>query len=107
MNTQMLVDVAVPAAAVLGEGPVWDVTERRLLWVDIEGRMLHRYDPVSRVDQSVATSARVGAVAVRQAGGLVLAMEHTFALTAARRRRPHGHRDRRAVGPHSHERRQL
>jgi len=79
----MVVDVAVPAAAVLGEGPVWDATERRLLWVDIEGRRLHRYDPVARVDQSVATSTRVGAVAVRQGGGLVLAMEHTFALAAA------------------------
>jgi sugar lactone lactonase YvrE len=83
MSTHVSVDVAVPAAAVLGEGPVWDATGRRLLWLDIEGRNLHWYDPVSRVDRSVATTNRVGAAALRRGGGLVMAMEHAFALTAA------------------------
>jgi sugar lactone lactonase YvrE len=82
MSTGVLVDVAVPAAAVLGEGPVWDATERRLVWVDIEGRLLHRYDPVSGADQPTGTPGRVGFAAPRRGGGLVIAMEHTFALTA-------------------------
>jgi sugar lactone lactonase YvrE len=82
MSTHVVVDVAVPAAAVLGEGPVWDATSRRLLWLDIEGRNLHWYDPISRVDRSVATTDRVGAAALRRRGGLVMATEHAFALTA-------------------------
>jgi sugar lactone lactonase YvrE len=81
MNRSALVEVAVPAAAVLGEGPVWDATQRRLIWVDIEGCILHRYDPVSRENQSVTMSGRIGYAAPRRGGGMVLAMEHTFAVT--------------------------
>jgi sugar lactone lactonase YvrE len=81
MSTSVSVDVAVPAAAELGEGPVWDATERRLIWVDIEGRLVHRYDPLSRIDQEVRMSGRVGFAAPRRGGGTVLAMEHTFAVT--------------------------
>ena len=77
------VDVAVPAAAVLGEGPVWDATERRLIWVDIEGCLIHRYDPLTRVDDQVRVSGRVGYASPRRGGGIALAMEHTFAVTDA------------------------
>ncbi len=31
--------------AQLGEGPRWDAQTGTLLWVDILGRRLHRYDP--------------------------------------------------------------
>lgn len=81
MKASGRVDVVVPAVAVLGEGPVWDATQRRLIWVDIEGCTLHRYDPVSREDQTVTTSGRIGCAAPRRGGGLVLAMEHTLAVT--------------------------
>jgi sugar lactone lactonase YvrE len=81
MTTAALVDVAVPAAAVLGEGPVWDATERRLLWVDIEGCFIHRYNPETGADEPIATHGRVGYVAPRRGGGLAAAIEHTFALT--------------------------
>ncbi|WP_291424649.1 SMP-30/gluconolactonase/LRE family protein [Acidocella sp.] len=33
-----------PAAALLGEGPVWIAEENALYWVDIKGRQLNRYD---------------------------------------------------------------
>ncbi len=77
------VDVAVPAAAELGEGPVWDATERRLIWVDIEACLIHRYDPLTQVDDHVRVSGRVGYASPRRGGGIALAMEHTLAVTNA------------------------
>jgi sugar lactone lactonase YvrE len=74
------VDVALRAGAALGEGPVWDPIAQTLIWVDIEGRLVHRYDPVSATDRSARVSGRVGFAAPRAGGGLVLAMEHSFVL---------------------------
>ena len=31
-----------------GEGPVWDVAEQALYFVDIVGRKVHRHDPATR-----------------------------------------------------------
>ena len=41
------VDIAVPAPARLGEGPVWDMEDARLWWVDIKGGLIHCFDPAS------------------------------------------------------------
>ncbi len=37
------------AGAILGEGARWDVADQALYWVDIKGRLVHRYDPASGV----------------------------------------------------------
>lgn len=74
------VDVALKAGAALGEGPVWDAAAQELIWVDIEGRLVHRYDPASGADRGLRVSGRVGFAAPRVGGGLVLAMEHSFVL---------------------------
>jgi sugar lactone lactonase YvrE len=60
----------------IGEGPVWDPVEQALWWLDINGRRLHRWHPESRRHTTVATPARVGSFALREAGGMVAAMEH-------------------------------
>ena len=68
------------SAAVLGEGPVWDAGEQCLYWVDIEHGEVHSFDPVTRRDTVVITLDRqVGAVGLRDAGGLVLAVREGFA----------------------------
>ena len=68
------------SAAVLGEGPVWDAGEQCLYWVDIEHGEVHRFDPVTRRDAVVITLDRqVGAVGLRDAGGLILAVREGFA----------------------------
>lgn len=76
-------DVAVSqvgeAHNVLGEGPVWDVQEQALYWTDVEGRRLWRHGPANDAFDSWATPARVGSFALREAGGVILAMEHEFA----------------------------
>lgn len=72
------VEVAVPANAALGEGPVWDPVTSRLVWVDIVGRAVHFYDPASGQDSSVAVEEMPGVAIPRQRGGLVLAIGHGF-----------------------------
>jgi sugar lactone lactonase YvrE len=68
------------SAAVVGEGPVWDSDDRCLYWVDIERGEVHRFDPVTRRDTVViALDRHVGAVGLRETGGLVLAVCEGFA----------------------------
>lgn len=69
----MTVDVVLDATASLGEGPVWDARSSTLRWVDIEPGEVHRFDPPSGVDTFFEVGEAVGTVAVRAAGGLVLA----------------------------------
>jgi sugar lactone lactonase YvrE len=75
------VDVVADVGARLGEGPVWDGAHGLLYWVDIPLRAVHRLDPVTGVDESVTVDRPVGALALRAAGGLVLAWEDGFATT--------------------------
>jgi sugar lactone lactonase YvrE len=63
----------------LGEGPGWDARERRLLFVDIHGEVVHRYDPEADSLETFPVGEPVGAVAPREAGGLVLAVRSGFA----------------------------
>ena len=53
---------------------MWDADAGVLWWVDIEGRRIHRFDPVTRADTSFETATMVGAVALRAGGGLVAAL---------------------------------
>jgi sugar lactone lactonase YvrE len=67
----------------LGEGPVWDVREGRLYWVDGTGRRVGkpafwRYDPRSGKVENWMLDRDVGALALREKGGLVLALDDGF-----------------------------
>jgi sugar lactone lactonase YvrE len=68
----------LPARALLGEGPLWDPEDRLLYWVDIKGRAVHRFDPVTGRDARWAVPDVVGSLARREAGGLVLALRTGF-----------------------------
>jgi L-arabinonolactonase len=67
----------------LGEGPVWDVEEGRLYWVDGTGRRvgnpsIWRLDPRTGKTQNWSLDADVGALALRRDGGAVLALADGF-----------------------------
>jgi L-arabinonolactonase len=64
----------------LGEVPVWDVAEQALYWVDIEGCLLQRLDPATGAVQVWRFDERVCAFALRERGGLVLALASGFAF---------------------------
>ncbi|WP_336957731.1 SMP-30/gluconolactonase/LRE family protein [Sphingobium aquiterrae] len=72
--------VALEARARLGEGPRWHGGERRLYWVDIEARELHRFDPATGTDECRGFADPVGCFAFVAGGGLLLAMKAGFAL---------------------------
>lgn len=67
----------------LGEGPIWDVEERRLYWVDGTGRRvgkpsIWRMDPKTGKVEHWSLDHDVGAMALRKGGGAVLALDDGF-----------------------------
>ena len=61
-----------------GEGPVWHGD--RLLYVDIEGRKVVRFDPATNEEHIIAVGERVGTVVPRARGGLVIAGDNGFSF---------------------------
>ncbi|MFG2893396.1 SMP-30/gluconolactonase/LRE family protein [Streptomyces sp. NPDC048248] len=60
------------AGARLGEGPTWDASARRLIWVDILASRVHTFDPATGRRTVLATEQHVGAAKPRAGGGLVV-----------------------------------
>jgi sugar lactone lactonase YvrE len=74
------VELVLDAQATLGEGPVWDDRRGLLWWVDIEQRLVHRWSPTDGPLEPLGTPGRVGAVALRSDGALLLALQDGFWL---------------------------
>jgi len=62
----------------LGEGPVWDVLEQALYFVDTLRGQIHRHDPKTGRSRSWNTPGILGSLALRERGGAVLALGHGF-----------------------------
>jgi sugar lactone lactonase YvrE len=74
------IEVVLPVRASVGEGPVWDERTNTLVWVDIMNNAVHVFDPASGEDRAVDVGQPVGAAALREGGGLVLALRDGFAV---------------------------
>ena len=74
-NPSIAVLTGVAGPAQLGEGPVWDDRTGELVWVDISGRRIHRWNPIGSATTSIATGGDVGAVVLCEDGGMVVAVE--------------------------------
>lgn len=64
----------------LGEGPIWNIAENRLYWVDGAGHMIFAADPDGKDVQRFEYPAAVGSVVMRKAGGLLVAGADGLAL---------------------------
>ena len=62
----------------VGEGPVWDVAEQALYYVDIMGKAVHRLDHATGASQTWSVPGVIGSLAVREQGGLLLALADGF-----------------------------
>jgi sugar lactone lactonase YvrE len=67
-------EVAVPSLDATGESPFWHPHEQRLYWVDIPGRCVRRWDPVTGAREDWALPQEPGCIAPAARGGLVLAL---------------------------------
>jgi sugar lactone lactonase YvrE len=76
-------EVALEVGAQIGEGPVWDERAQELLFVDIMGERVHGWRPSDHSHRSFAVGRPVGAVVLREDGGLVLAAHDNFFLVEA------------------------
>tara|TARA_R110002020_G_scaffold458434_1_gene675830 strand:- start:20389 stop:21255 length:867 start_codon:yes stop_codon:yes gene_type:complete len=59
----------------LGESCVWSVEENSLYWVDVRTPALRRHDPSEGKTLTYPLPELVGSVALRQGGGVILAMQ--------------------------------
>lgn len=78
---KMDIQCVVAAKALLGEGTCWDPRAQKLWWLDIYAKTIYCYEPATGLTQSFSTPQVPGCLAVREKGGLVLAMGdgfHTF-----------------------------
>jgi sugar lactone lactonase YvrE len=71
-------ELVADARTTLGEGPVWDDREQCVWWVDILGESIHRTDPVTGQDDVIPVGQMVGALGLRDRGGLVAAVRDGF-----------------------------
>jgi sugar lactone lactonase YvrE len=85
----------------LGEGPLWNTAEQRLYWVDIESRLFHRLNPLSGEHEIIPVGEKIGALAFRQQGGLVMATDHGFAFFDPQNQRLEHIGDPEADKPHT------
>lgn len=72
------IECVAPTRSQIGEGPVWDDGAQVLWWVDIPAGYIHRYSPATGENETFEFREPVGCLAVREAGGLVLAAKSGF-----------------------------
>ena len=64
----------------LGEGPLWDVAESRLYWIDSYGPAIHVMDAKGGGKRSWRVPEPIGSMALRRGGGAVLSLRSGFHL---------------------------
>jgi sugar lactone lactonase YvrE len=69
--------------ASLGEGPIWDSDNQRLIWVDILGGLVHRYSPSDESDLVIDIGQPVSSLALGVHGGMVCAIRDGFGIVPA------------------------
>jgi sugar lactone lactonase YvrE len=74
----MRIEVLVDVKTTLGEGPLWDVDEQRLYWIDsFDGRVFRCTAEGAEV-RSWDVPMKIGSMALRQGGGAVVSLARGF-----------------------------
>jgi L-arabinonolactonase len=71
------IEVVLPAGNLLGEGPMWNVAERALYWVDALAPAIHRLGEEGEL-ASWPMPRPIGSFVFRQGGGLIGALKNGF-----------------------------
>lgn len=72
------IDLIDDARAELGEGPLWDVAEQRLYWIDSLGAKVHSCDAAGGVRRTWSVPEHIGSLALREGGGAIVSLRDGF-----------------------------
>ena len=72
------IEVLIDARAELGEGPLWDVAEQRLFWIDSLGAKVHSCDAGGGAPRSWDLPEHIGSLALRKTGGAIVSLRDGF-----------------------------
>ena len=64
----------VDCKTILGEGPLWDVSEQKLYWIDSYGQRIFRADANGENVEDWLVPQKIGSLALRVRGGAVMAL---------------------------------
>jgi sugar lactone lactonase YvrE len=81
-SARVSVEVFADLRADVGEAPHWDQRSMTLLFVDLTGGTIFRYDPSGTELDSFSVGQEVDAVVPRRDGGLVLAVRDGIAVAS-------------------------
>ena len=74
----MRIEILIDVKTILGEGPVWDVDEQRLYWIDSFGQNVFRCTADGSEIRAWDVPAKIGSMALREKGGAVVALQTGF-----------------------------
>ncbi|XP_042316230.1 regucalcin-like [Sceloporus undulatus] len=63
----------------IGESPLWEEKENSLLFVDISGEKVYRWNSLTKDLQSISTDAPVSSIALRKSGDYIITLGTQFA----------------------------
>lgn len=72
------IELLIDGRAELGEGPLWDVAEQRLYWIDSLGAKVHSCDASGGAQRAWNVPEHIGSLALRENGGAVLSLRDGF-----------------------------
>jgi L-arabinonolactonase len=72
------IELLVDARNDLGEGPLWDVREQRLYWIDTYGKAVHRADALGQERRSWPVPEHIGSMCLREGGGAIVSLRNGF-----------------------------
>jgi sugar lactone lactonase YvrE len=73
------VECVLPAAALLGESPVWCPVDNVLYWVDIKRPAVHRFHPGTAACHTWPMQEEVTAIGLREGGGAIVSLRSSVA----------------------------
>lgn len=74
----MRIEVVIDVKTILGEGPLWDVDEQRLYFIDSFGCNVFRCTHDGREVRAWDVPSKIGSMALRRNGGAVVSLEDGF-----------------------------
>ena len=74
----MLIELLVDVKTTLGEGPLWDVEEQRLYWIDSFDGRVFRCTADGREVRAWDVPQKIGSMCLRRSGGAVVSLARGF-----------------------------